>query len=88
MYSLEKRRLKGDLIALYNYLKGSCGEVGVSLFSLITSNNQGRFRLSSRNHLLSEKVVMRWRRLPKEVVESPSLEMFRKCGDGVLMNMV
>ena len=95
LFGLEKRRQRGHLIALYKYLTGGCCEmvVGRSSYQCRMRGNgfkmhQGRFKLGIRKNFFAERVVRYWKRLPREVVESPSLKVFKQCVDMAVQGMV
>lgn len=71
--------------------------MGIGLFSQTTSNGtrgdglklcQGMFQLDIKEDFFTERVVMYSSRLSREVVDSLSLEVFKKHIDAVLRDMV
>ena len=97
LFSLEKRRLWGDLIAAFQYLKGAYRRDGEGLFSRECGDRmrgncfkqkEGRFRLDRKKKFFTVRVVRHGNRLPREFVASPSLEVFKARLGGALSNLV
>ena len=47
-----------------------------------------KFRLNMRKNNFSLRAMEPWNRLPREAVESPSLEIFKTCLDKVLCSLL
>lgn len=85
--SLEKRRLKGNFIALYCFLRRESGEEFADLFSLGSSNrmcgkgsklHQKLFRLDIRKYVFTERMMQNCHRVAREVVDALCLSVSKK----------
>ena len=97
LFSLEKRRLKEDLINACKYLKGRSQVDWSGLFLVVhsdsTSGNRHKlghrtFHMNMGKSFFTVRVTEHRSRLPGEVVESPSLEIFKSHLDTFLGNLL
>ncbi|GAB0181753.1 hypothetical protein GRJ2_000640600 [Grus japonensis] len=97
LFSLKKRRLWGDLTAAFQYLKWAYRKAGEELLTRACNDRtrgngfklkEGRFRFDIRKKFFIVRVVRHWNRLPREVVDVPSLEVSKARLDGALGNLV
>jgi len=97
LFSLKKRRLRGDLRNAYKYLKGGRQEDGARLFPVVPSDRtrgnrhklkQRKFQPNMRKNFFTLRVAEHGHRLPRGAVDSPSLEMFKTHLDAVLCSLL
>jgi len=97
LFSLEKRRHRGDVVAPFQCLKADYKKDGEGLLTRAWSDGtrgngfklkEGRFRLDTRRKFFPMWVVRHWNRLLREAVDDPSLAVFKARLDRALSNLV
>lgn len=88
LFYLEKRQLRGEIINPCQYLWGGHQEGATRLFSVMpndeTRANRYKFRnrnfhLNIRKNVFPLRMAKHWNNQPRDVVENPSLEIFKTC---------
>ena len=97
LFSLEKRRLRDDLVAAYKFIRGVHQDLGERLFTrapqgTMRSNGckllQDCFRLDIRKNFFTVRVPKVWNNLPLEVVQAPTLNTFKSKLDAYLVGIL
>jgi len=96
LFSLKKRRLRGDLLNASEYLKAGYQDCEARLCSVVPSNRtrgneqklrHRKFHLNARKNLFTARLTEPWHRLPRGAVDSASLEIFKTRLDKVLCSL-
>jgi len=97
LFRLQKRRLQGDLITAFQYLKGVYKKDEDKLFGRACGNRtkdnsfklrEVRYRLAIRKKFFTMGLVKHWNRFPREVVDAPSMETLKVRLDRALSNLI
>ncbi|GAB0208737.1 hypothetical protein GRJ2_003339400 [Grus japonensis] len=92
LFSLEKRRLRGDLLNAVKSMGPDSFQwrpvTGQEAMGKRHKLEHRKFHLNMRKNFFTLRVTEHWTRLPRELVESPSLEIFKTHLDMILCNLL
>ena len=90
LYSLEDRRIRGELIIMYRIMNKDIGIAYTDLFKLKESKCRGHTlsvqygktsNLDIRHNSFTQRVIKPWNNLPQRIISSPNIKLFKKSYD-------
>ena len=94
---MEKKKLWGDLIVAFQYLRGAYNQEEDRLFLWVDSARtrgngfklkESKFTLAIRRKFFLQRILRYWNKLLRKLVSAPSLEAFRARLDGALSSLI
>ena len=88
LFSLEKRILQSDLTAAFQYMKGAFEQESILQTKRGLKLKEVKFSFYVGKKVFTQRAVRHWHRLPRDVVDAPSLEAFKTALDVILSNLI